>query len=56
MRILALLLIVLAGAILLVPPLRGMIPNLRLSYAVWQWAAFSSIGMAALLYFLAPKN
>ncbi len=56
MRVLALILLILGAALLLLPGLRGVIPRIRLEDYVWQWVSFVSIGFAALLWFLAPKD
>lgn len=55
MRVLALVLLI-VGAALLVPELRGMVPRIRFEPYVWQWISFVSIGFAVVLWFLAPRN
>lgn len=55
MRILAIILLI-AGGLLLVPEIRMLIPRVQFDPAVWQWISFGSIGIAVMVYFLAPKD
>lgn len=56
MQIAAIILVLFGGLLLLAPDLRDVIPRVHLEAQTWQWIAFGSIALAALLYFLAPRD